>query len=209
MKFRNPKTGEVFDVTDGAPGTGFCSGIRCYECPIRSAHPYCKKFINEHPNEAAALMGYEVVEDHTKEEDTFFQALKESLEQANMDKPLKDWTLLEVQKYCKRQRSTDERCSTCKIQKFCDKYLGRKGDAASPKYWDLSEKPRFTEREVERAKAVKVLYPEIYYIKNDDGWLRGITKGKESIFLDGVLSWFPSVQPGQSYTLDEIIGGAK
>ena len=73
----------------------------------------------------------------------------------------------------------------------------------------IIRKPRFTEQEVERAKAVKVLYPEIYYIKNDDGWLRGITKGKESIFLDGVLSWFPSVQPGQSYTLDEIIGGAK
>ena len=71
------------------------------------------------------------------------------------------------------------------------------------------DKPRFTEQEVERAKAVKVLYPEIYYIKNDDGWLRGLTKGKESIFLDRVLSWFPSVQPGQSYTLDEIIGGAE
>ena len=73
----------------------------------------------------------------------------------------------------------------------------------------IIRKPRFTEQEVERAKAVKVLYPEIYYIKNDDGWLRGLTKGKVSIFLDRVLSWFPSVQPGQSYTLDEIIGGAE
>ena len=74
---------------------------------------------------------------------------------------------------------------------------------------NIIRKPRFTEQEVERAKAIKVLYPEICYIKNDDGWLRGITKGKESIFLDRVLSWFPSVQPGQSYTLDEIIGGAE
>lgn len=66
MKFRDPMTGEVFDVTYGAPGTGFCSGIRCYECPIRSAHPYCKKFINDHPHEAARLMGYEVVDEHTQ-----------------------------------------------------------------------------------------------------------------------------------------------
>lgn len=73
----------------------------------------------------------------------------------------------------------------------------------------IIRKPRFTEQEVERAKAIKVLYPEICYIKNDDGWLRGLTKGKESIFLDRVLSWFPSVQPDQSYTLDEIIGGAE
>lgn len=73
----------------------------------------------------------------------------------------------------------------------------------------IIRKPRFTEQEVERAKAIKVLYPEICYIKNDDGWLRGLTKGKESIFLDRVLSWFPSVHPNQSYTLDEIIGGAE
>ena len=125
-----------------------------------------------------------------------------------MDKPLKDWTFSEAQEFCKAQRNMPERCSTCKIKEFCDKYFGRQGESASPKYWDLSEKPRFTQQEVERAKAVKVLYPEIYYIKNDDGWLRGLTKGKASIFLDRVLSWFPSVQPGQSYTLDEIIGGA-
>ena len=179
--------------------------------------------VQEYVDEAARLMGYEVVEDDpnvgiaswiqkisdaAKESAKIIQDYLSKGKEANMDKLLKDWTLLEVQKYCKRQRSTDERCSTCKIQKFCDKYLGRKGDAASPKYWDLSEKPRFTEQEVERAKAIKVLYPEICYIKNDDGWLRGLNKGKESIFLDRVLSWFPSAQPGQSYTLDEIIGGA-
>ena len=63
MKFRDTKTGEVFDVSDGAPGTGFCYGIKCYECPIWSAHPYCKQTIHEHPYEVASLMGYEVVED--------------------------------------------------------------------------------------------------------------------------------------------------
>ena len=87
MKFRNTKTGEVFDVSDGAPGTGFCYGIKCYECPIRSAHPYCKKIIHEHPNEAARLMGYEVVEEHTStHEKTHVDAIENArvhLEEAN------------------------------------------------------------------------------------------------------------------------------
>ena len=85
MKFRNHETREVFDVTDGAPGTGFCFGIRCYECPIRSAHPYCKKFINDHPHEAAALMGYEVV-DEMRDKMREPQLNAENKE-ANTDKP--------------------------------------------------------------------------------------------------------------------------
>lgn len=127
----------------------------------------------------------------------WLQVTSES-EEANMDKPLKDWTLGETKQYCESQGGY---CAGCLLQK---NHCELKG---CPEEWNLSEKPRFTEQEVERAKAVKVLYPEIYYIKNDDGWLRGLTKGKESIFLDRVLSWFPSVQPGQCYTLDEIIGG--
>lgn len=54
-----------------------------------------------------------------------------------MDKPLKEWTFSEVQEYCKKQRNTSELCSACKIKKFCDRYLGRNGESASPKYWKL------------------------------------------------------------------------
>ena len=120
-----------------------------------------------------------------------------------MDKPLKDWTLGELKTECEAHNG----CVGCHFEgsAFCT----QKCTELCPSKWDLSEKPRFTQQEVERAKAIKVLYPEICYIKNDDGWLRGLTKGKESIFLDRVLSWFPSVQPGQEYTLDEIIGGAE
>lgn len=73
----------------------------------------------------------------------------------------------------------------------------------------IIRKPRFTEQEMERAKAIKVLYPEICYIRADDRCLRGLNKGKESIFLDCVLSWFPSLRPNETVTLDEIIGGAE
>lgn len=126
-------------------------------------------------------------------------------EEANMDKPLKDWTFSEVQKYCKKQRNTPELCSACKIKKFCDKYLGKKGESASPKYWDLSEPSRWTEQEVEMAKAIKVLFPCAI----------AITKAPfGSVFVSGAsltlsTEYFPSIQPGQSVTLDEIIGGAQ
>lgn len=69
----------------------------------------------------------------------------------------------------------------------------------------IIHKSHWTEQEVERAKAVKLLYPEIRYIQADDIFLRGLNKGKESIFLDCVLSWFPSIRSNETITLDEII----
>ena len=130
-------------------------------------------------------------------------------EEANMDKPLKDWTLGELKEYCETAVYQCHK-GICPFKNICDRITSEnQGDYVVPGDWDLTDHPRFTEQEVERAKAIKVLYPEICYIKNDDGWLRGIIEGKELIFLDIVLSWFPSVHPGQCYTLDEIIGGAE
>ena len=69
VKFRNPKTGEVYDLAKGdCVKTGFCDECGCLSCPIfdhrndRSEHP-CADWVNAHPHEAAELMGYEVVED--------------------------------------------------------------------------------------------------------------------------------------------------
>lgn len=137
-------------------------------------------------------------------------------EEANMDKPLKDWTFSEVQKYCKKQRNTPELCSACKIKKFCDKYLGGKGESASPKYWDLSEPSRWTEQEVEDATYLKKILDnrKIGYLTREwGGELRFCDNyGKsESVFSSISLcpAMFSSLRPGQSYTLDEIIGGAE
>ena len=129
----------------------------------------------------------------------------DQVKEANMDKPLKDWTLGETKEYC---TSRNGNCADDCI--FSKKGIGMVcGIAPKPVWWTLPEKPRFTEQEVERAKAIKVLYPEICYIRADDRCLRGLNKGKESIFLDCVLSWFPSLRPNETVTLDEIIGGAE
>ena len=70
----------------------------------------------------------------------------------------------------------------------------------------IIRKPRWTEQEVERAKAIKVLFPDA---KTATSFVTftGIS--------DGLFTWqlppnlFAFTQANQSYTLDEIIGGAE
>ena len=76
---------------------------------------------------------------------------------------------------------------------------------------NIIRKPRFTEQEVERAKAIKVLWPEIYAIKNDGAWtvLIGDVDNKSCAIETVARVLFPSAKFNVVYTLDEIIGGAK
>ena len=197
MKFRNPKTGKVFDVTDGAPWTGFCYGILCCKCPIKSAHPHCKKFINDNPHKAARLMGYEVVEDDCVEP-------RKHKEEANMDKPLKDWTLGELSDYCKKVVDPDGNCFNFEAKK----YIGLcPFEETAPCDWDFEEKPRFTQQEVKAASAIKLLFPDAVLIRRFGGIIRAECEtGRRECLISAKL--FPSIQPDQSYTLDEIVGGA-
>ena len=69
MKFRNPETGEVFDDIRTA-SDNFCQMHDCFlsVCPFDEATGgnSCVDWIDDHPHEAASLMGYEVVEDDTE-----------------------------------------------------------------------------------------------------------------------------------------------
>lgn len=69
MKFRNTETGEVYDFTArDCVTSGFCRKISCGKCLIRRhrGETGCDDYVLSHPYEAAALMGYEVVEDEPK-----------------------------------------------------------------------------------------------------------------------------------------------
>ncbi len=70
MKFRNPKTGDVFDGIVNAK-ISFCRWKDCSKCKMstKSRHSdiTCARFSHEHPVEAAILMGYEVITDLSKE----------------------------------------------------------------------------------------------------------------------------------------------
>lgn len=236
MKFRDPKTGKVYQNARAA--------LDSFPCPQRVSCENCKfdgnkcteKWVNEHPQEAASLMGYEVVEEDghfTEDErkayqDMFNRAGKSTgikiedlmqdcdqsqksrnsvakKEEANMDKPLKDWTLGEAKEYC---TSRNGNCADDCI--FSKKGIGMVcGIAPKPVWWTLPEKPRFTEQEVEDAKMLLRVFPERLdsISRSKDGTVTLAAKGAWRGYLN--KDAFLSIHPGQSYTLDEIIGGAE
>ena len=71
------------------------------------------------------------------------------------------------------------------------------------------EKPRFTQQEVEDAKMVKRVFGRTETVKRVDPIM---TEPYSNLVFDHLYinkDLFPSIKPGQEYTLDEIIGGAK
>ena len=66
MKFRDPKTGKVFDSIKAAVDYVCQEQESCGDwCPLycKKPLPGCVKFSVKNPHEAARLMGYEVVEE--------------------------------------------------------------------------------------------------------------------------------------------------
>lgn len=228
MKFRNPKTGEVYHDSDIALDSAF-NCANCVKCPLKErtflTALSCCDWVDTHPHEAARLMGYEVVEDgHDGDtagiSDAFNRMAKEmrenagemrepqlnaGKEEANMDKPLKDWTLGELQEWCYQYRMLhiDKPCEqTCPIYQrgiCCREWVHE---------WDLNEKPRFTEQEVEVAKAIKLLFPDVVKVCRFSGVVKAECKNGSGECMIGA-KLLPSIQNHQSYTLDEIIGGAE
>ena len=214
MEFRNSDTGEVALTIDQALEQ-FCDSKQdCDYCELRepvqqykgTRYP-CHEYARANQHEAARLMGYEVVEEHTQtHEKTHTDAIENArvhLEEANMDKPLKDLTLGEIKRCCVESKQNCEKCpvsgeykttSDCKLAIF-------------PAHWDLDDKPRFTEQEVERAKAIKMIYPNAEKLELVPCVIRVYTDIGVIAHLHADL--FPSMKYGLICTLDEIIGGAK
>ena len=71
----------------------------------------------------------------------------------------------------------------------------------------IIRKPRWTEQEVERAKAIKVLYPEAYKLDECDPQIKVLNTEFVIATLDNAL--FTSLRPGETIKLDEIIGGTE
>lgn len=210
MKFRNPETGEMFDNIDKAREY-YCNnnGITCDHCKFSFDHNMldipCAQYCKRLPEEAARLMGYEVVDEHTQtHEKTHADAIENArvhLEEANMDKPLKDWTLGEAKEYC---TSRNGNCADDCI--FSKKGIGMVcGIAPKPVWWTLPEKPRFTQQEVERAKNLLDVVGPAELKKVAD---------MVTMKVDGEIIYlrkdaFPSLKNEMAVTLDEIIGGAE
>ena len=127
-------------------------------------------------------------------------------EKANMDKPLKDWTLEECKAYCSEKYGAacfnDDEINDCVLEKcgLC---------CSEPKDMDLLGKPRFTEQEVEDAKYIKRILKVDLVSRNQYG--NGLVAKRDDDSVSVVVNseMFPSIRPGQSYSLDEIIGNTK
>ena len=166
---------------------------------------------NMTPRKAAALMGYDEVHEWTENTKIGVQNGEFVIKEANMDKPLKDWTLGEVLEACKTYMAQEE-CNPCP-------FLGKNGVCRfrdSPTdVWNLER--GFTEQEVEDAKTIKRMFGADNFThvhKDEDGWPEMMDGPGE----DGTVGWcsigmekgmFPSLRPGETVTLDEIIGGAE
>ena len=220
MKFRNPKTGKVFNEIWPLLNM-YCASHNCDNCALPT---YCVRYCIDFPKEAAALMGYEVLGEHTPmHEKTHADAIwnarvqskaaknktmltkndskDESLE-ANMDKPLKDWTLGEVQGYCKNHDCTPD-CPIKKDDGEC------RINRLNPCEWDLSNKPRFTQQDVEDAKDVKRVFGHNGIVDRNGATISLTESNLKFNGVDINHDLFPSIYIGESYTLDEIIGGAE
>lgn len=71
----------------------------------------------------------------------------------------------------------------------------------------IIRKPRWTKQEVERAKAIKLIYPNAEKLELIPCAIRVYTDIGAIAYLHADL--FPSMKNGQISTLDEIIGGAE
>lgn len=232
MKFQN-KNGETFRGST----IKFCGKylLQCENCPIfpmlqvsppSNVRGACDDWIAGNPREAARLMGYEVVEDDTeyylpsnltefctKTGEKWWGRTVNYGEETNMDKPLKDWTLGEAKEYC---TSRNGNCADDCI--FSKKGIGMVcGIAPKPVWWTLPEKPSFTQQEVEDAKTIKRMFgaDNFTHIRKDQFGLCEMMDGPGD---DPNVGWcaigmeegmFPSLRPGETITIDEIIGGTE
>ena len=172
------------------------------------------------PVKAARLMGYEMVEDctetHARNHENAENA-RVQLNEANMDKPRIAQVLgVEVGEWFKVEGYDS-----------VDFYINGNGDVCSdytndPDYCTaiyqainhpdrIIRKPRFTEQEVEDAKALKRIFVNGGKLRIWRGDMAGLFLVWNQADCDTdyeiYSDFFPSIKPGESVALDEIIGG--
>ena len=116
-------------------------------------------------------------------------------------KPIEEWTLKETIDECKRHEETCEGCpfdfSTCPFTK-----------CYAPTDWVFTERPCFTEKEIEAAKTLKCMWPDSYieFTRDTRGDCRIMVvrdEFPEDLWL-GNIALFPSILPGASVMINEV-----
>ncbi len=224
MKFRDPETGEVYDADDALDSVFECNCCNPGTCPIGKeafiSGYCCADYTKSHPNEAARLMGYEVVEDEAvkrKETDSVEcpicgKEVDVRLEETNMDKP----RICEVLGVEPEEKFDAGPYKDAYVDLFgiIRTNIGSVMDA--DRVCDLINhpdriirKPRWTEQEVEDAKDILRLLEDAHSIKKYAGDIMWICNSHNVTMVNAKEGMFPSLRPGETVTLDEIIGGAQ
>lgn len=219
MKFHNPETGKVFKNLQQA-SDAFCSTYDsyCQGCPIDKANGGCAcwDWIQEHPHEAARLMGYEVVEENSNK-------LKETLingnkEEVNMDKQARP-------RICEVLGVEVGECFC--IKGFCEKDVEfcikndgtfstrpsnvQGSSVALLRTLDhpdrIIRKPRWTQQEVEDAKVLARALLADGFERDTIGDVFATSSVACRTLIDSRM--FPSLSPGDSVKLSDIIGGGQ
>jgi hypothetical protein len=231
MKFRS-KTGEVALTIEQALEQ-FCDSKKdCDYCELREpVQQYagtkrpCHEYVRANPYEAARLMGYEVVEDD--EPRTCFNCIGCEIEKDfDPQEGCKNWV--------KRKEANMDKPRICEVlgvepeEKFdADPYkdayvdlfgIIRTNIGSAMDAYRVCElinhpdriirKPRWTEQEVKRAKAIKVLWPKAEKLYRGAATITIYTRSQLFV-IDLHAELFPSLHSGETVTLDEIIGGAQ
>lgn len=214
MKFRNPKTAEVYTIEALA-----IAWLRF--CLERN-----DKWVKANPNEAARLMGYEVVKEmrdpqlnegemDKEMEKNHFSTIKE---EANMDKPRIARVLgVEVGEDVKYRHTdgSEENLCVCEDGRVIISSLSCKITATSVLINAINHpdriirKPRWTQQEVEDAKTVRRVFGRDGVIERYD---KAMVEPYSNLVFDHLYineDLFPSLRPGESVKLEEIIGGAE
>lgn len=213
MKFRNPNTQEVYEVVhNDCEKSGFCANLSCLFCPISNkTKGMCSTWINDNPNEAARLMGYEVVEDDCDQSPKSRNSVAKK-EEANMNKP----------RICEVLGIEPEEKFDAGSYKdaYADLYgtirtnIGTLMDADRVceiiNHPDrIIRKPRWTEEEIVIAELILSLYErkDIVFGRYENGqlWWKVGSRAKN----DFPNKFFPSIRPSNEFDLIEIIGGAE
>lgn len=198
----------------------------------------CNKWVNEHPYEATRLMGYEVVEDGQYICPSCGNALPENpiggytcpycgcgerteKEETNMDKPrICDVLGVNVGERFVYKDPNKEETTLYVEENGMVVFIFKDGQKLQDIGMDyvlvqainhpdrIIHKPRFSGQEVERAKAIKLLYKDAEKIQECDPVAK-ILNNYDSVIAQVDTGMFPSLRLGETVTLDEIIGGAR
>lgn len=156
--------------------------------------------------------GIQKMSNAAKESAKIIQDYLNKGKEANMDKPLKDWTLGEVKAECKKHPDGCRTMGTdCILYGFYDSeqrcVVNRLTGGNAPCLWDLSEPPRWTEQDKEDARALKRLIPGANYVWRGSKSRPIRLYDRDDNYILSLNDRFAGLPLWETVTLDEIIGG--